>query len=171
MNLFIQESAEQDILRQAAWYAEKGVPQIGRRFHSAVLEAIDAVLSMPEAGPPKATGNPRLAGLRSWHVKGLDELRVYYLVRPGLLTSSACCTANRTSPVSLGHRRWRNTENRRVIWADPCSADDAAEAKARPIILSAGAAGVAPAAKCGDDEGDQDFDQGEADTAAVGVWI
>jgi hypothetical protein len=50
---------------------------MARRFHAAVLDAIDAMLAMPEAGPPKHTGNPRLTGLRSWHVKGFDEFRVY----------------------------------------------------------------------------------------------
>ncbi|HUD59046.1 MAG TPA: type II toxin-antitoxin system RelE/ParE family toxin [Acetobacteraceae bacterium] len=86
MNLFIQEAAEQDILRQVEWYAEKGLPDIARRFHGAVLDAIDAMLAMPEAGPPKASANPRLAGLRAWPVKGFDESWIYYLVRPGLLT-------------------------------------------------------------------------------------
>lgn len=86
MNLFIQEAAEKDIVRQVEWYAEQGVPHIGRRFHDAVLDAIDALLAMPEAGPPKPTGNPQLAGLRSWHIKGFDELWIYYLVRPPLLT-------------------------------------------------------------------------------------
>ena len=30
------------------------------------------MLATPEAGPPKATANPRLAGLRAWPVKGFD---------------------------------------------------------------------------------------------------
>jgi plasmid stabilization system protein ParE len=40
----------------------------------------------PGAGPPKPIANPRLAGLRSWSVKGFDEFRVYYLMHPELLT-------------------------------------------------------------------------------------
>ncbi len=48
-------------------------------------DAIDALLEMPEAGPPKDAGNPQLSGLRSWHVKGFDEFRVYYLANPALL--------------------------------------------------------------------------------------
>jgi plasmid stabilization system protein ParE len=86
VNLFVQEAAEQDLLRQVEWYAEQGLPDIARRFHAAVLDAIDALLAMPEAGPPKRTSNPRLAGLRSWHVRGFDEFRVYYLVHPELIT-------------------------------------------------------------------------------------
>lgn len=86
MNLFIQEAAEQDTLRQIEWYAEQGLPDIARRFRTAVLDAIDALLAMPEAGPPKHISNPDLAGLRSWRVKGFDEFRIFYLARPELLT-------------------------------------------------------------------------------------
>jgi plasmid stabilization system protein ParE len=76
VNLFIQESAERDILRQVEWYAEKGVPAIGLRFSDAVAESIKAVIAMPLSGAPKPTSNPRLAGLRTWPVKGFDEFRV-----------------------------------------------------------------------------------------------
>jgi plasmid stabilization system protein ParE len=86
VNLFVQEAAEQDLLRQVEWYAEQGLPDIARRFHAAVLDAIDALLAMPEAGPPKHTGTPRLIGLRSWHVNGFNEFRVCYLARPELIT-------------------------------------------------------------------------------------
>ena len=86
MSLFVQEAAEQDLLRQIEWYAEQGLPDIARRFHAAVLDAIDGLLAMPEAGPPRHTSNPRLTGLRSWHVKGFDEFRIYYLAHPELMT-------------------------------------------------------------------------------------
>ena len=76
MKLFIQAAAEQDILGQVEWYAEKGL----------VLDAIDALLAMPSAAPPRPTGNPRLAGLRAWPVKDFDEFWVYYLVHDELLT-------------------------------------------------------------------------------------
>jgi toxin ParE1/3/4 len=86
VNVFIHQSAEEDILCQIEWYADQGLPDIARRFHAAILDAIDALLAMPEAGPPRRTSNPHLTGLRSWHVRGFDEFRVYYLVRPELLT-------------------------------------------------------------------------------------
>jgi toxin ParE1/3/4 len=86
VNLFIQESAERDILRQVEWYADKGLPATARGFHAAILDAIDTLLTMPDAGPPKPSSNHQLAGLRSWHVTGFDEFRVYYLARPDLVT-------------------------------------------------------------------------------------
>jgi toxin ParE1/3/4 len=86
VNLFIQQAAERDILRQIEWYAEKGVPAIGLRFSDAVAESLKAVIAMPLSGAPKPTSNSRLAGLRTWPVKGFDEFRIYYLVQPELLT-------------------------------------------------------------------------------------
>lgn len=86
MKLLVQESAEQDILLQIEWYAKIGLPDIGRRFRVAVLDAIDALLATPGAGAPKFLKNSRLEGLRSWPVKGFDDFRVHYLVGPEMLT-------------------------------------------------------------------------------------
>ncbi len=85
MKLFIQESAEQDILRQVEWYAEQGLPDVARRFSAASVEAIETLILTPEAGPPRHTANTELTGLRTWGVKGFDEFRVYYIVRADLL--------------------------------------------------------------------------------------
>ena len=85
MNLFIQEAAEQDILHQVAWYTEQGVPDVARRFGVAAGASIAAVIAMPESGAPWPTANPRLAGLRTWPVKGFGQFRIYYLVQPGQL--------------------------------------------------------------------------------------
>jgi toxin ParE1/3/4 len=86
VNLFIQAVAEQDILRQVEWYAEQALPHIAERFHGAVLDAIDRLCDMPEAGQPRPTGNRRLAGMRAWAVKGFDEFWIYYLIRGEVLT-------------------------------------------------------------------------------------
>ncbi len=85
MNLFIQDSAEQDILQQVEWYAEKGLAIIARRFSAASVKAIAALMLTPEAGPPKPVANPQLVELRTWPIKGFDEFRIYYLLRPGMV--------------------------------------------------------------------------------------
>lgn len=41
---------------------------------------------MPNAGTPRPSGNPILAGLRSWPIRGFGEHNVYYLVQPERLT-------------------------------------------------------------------------------------
>jgi plasmid stabilization system protein ParE len=82
---FIQAAAEEDILHQIEWYAQQGVPAVARRFQASVLEAVDALSASPEAGTPKFIDNPRLAGLRSWPVKGFRAFRIYYLVQPEVL--------------------------------------------------------------------------------------
>jgi toxin ParE1/3/4 len=80
VNLFIQQAAEQDILRQVTWYTEQGVPDVARRFAAAARTSIATIMAMPEGGAPRLTANPRLAGLRTWPVKGFEQFRVYYLV-------------------------------------------------------------------------------------------
>jgi toxin ParE1/3/4 len=86
VRLFIQDAAEDDILRQVERYAEQGLPHIARRFRASVLIAIDALIAMPEAGPPRPTTNPVLAGLRAWPIKGFDAFWIYYLIGPERLT-------------------------------------------------------------------------------------
>jgi toxin ParE1/3/4 len=86
VNLFIQEAAQDDIVSQFEWYAERGLAAIARRFRAATFDAIDALVAMPHAGTPRPSGNRQLAGLRSWPIKGFDELNVYYLAGPDLLT-------------------------------------------------------------------------------------
>ena len=36
-------------------------------------------------GAPKAVRNPALAGLRTWPVKGFEDIRIYYLVQREIL--------------------------------------------------------------------------------------
>jgi plasmid stabilization system protein ParE len=73
-------------LSQVEWYAQRGLLPIARRFHTAALDAIDSLLAMPDAGPPRATSNPRLAGMCMWPVKGFDEFWVYYVARGDAVT-------------------------------------------------------------------------------------
>jgi len=61
------------------------VPAVALRFSDAVAESIKAVIAMPLSGAPKATTNPRLAGLRM-ACEGFDKFRIYYLVQPEVLT-------------------------------------------------------------------------------------
>ncbi len=86
MRLFIQASAEADIVRQFEWYAERGLPDIARRFRAATRDAIDALIAMPSAGTPRRLENSRLAGLRAWPVKEFGQFRIFYLAQPGLVT-------------------------------------------------------------------------------------
>jgi plasmid stabilization system protein ParE len=104
VKLFIQQSAEDDMLRQVEWYAGQGLPDIARRFHWATLEAIDALLAMPEAGAPRPTGNPRVAGVRSWSVKAFDEFRVDHQIQAELLTIVRVLDGKRDTAAILKRR-------------------------------------------------------------------
>ena len=79
MKLFIQLSAQDDILKQFEWYAGRGLPEIARRYRLAVRQAIANLSANPARGSPKRVSDPRLAELRTWPVAGFDDFRVYYL--------------------------------------------------------------------------------------------
>jgi len=82
----IRTHARNDILRQYKYYLiEKDAGPAAKRFIPAVQAAIAQLCKDPEIGAPRTVGNARLAGLRSWQVKGFPEIRVYYLVAKGVI--------------------------------------------------------------------------------------
>ena len=81
MRLFIQEAAEQDILRQVEHYAEKGLPEIAQRFSAGVVTSLARLIERPAVGSSRSIANPKLLGLRTWPVKGFENFRIYYLLQ------------------------------------------------------------------------------------------
>jgi toxin ParE1/3/4 len=55
------------------------------RFLDAVDESIEAICKRPHIGAPKPLKNPILSGLRSWAVKGFEDVLIFYVVRPDAL--------------------------------------------------------------------------------------
>ncbi len=81
----IRQSAEDDILHHLGRYAAQRLPKIARRFHDAIMTAVDALALIPETGPPHPVMNPTLTGLRRCPVKGFDEYWIYYLAQSDTL--------------------------------------------------------------------------------------
>lgn len=80
MNVYVRTTAREDILRQYFYYLiEKDAALAADRFLEAVQSAIEMLCRRPEAGAPRLLENPRLAGLRSWPVRGFPAMRIYYL--------------------------------------------------------------------------------------------
>jgi toxin ParE1/3/4 len=80
----ILPAARDDILRQYLYYlVEQDNPQVAQRFFSAVRRTIEGITRMPQGGAPKRLSREALRGLRSWPVKGFEDLRVYYLAHEG----------------------------------------------------------------------------------------
>lgn len=86
MKFVLLPSADADIVRQFDWYVQQGLLDVAKRFRSCVESSIELALSRPKAGAPKPVRNLALRDLRSWPVKGFDEFRIYYLVRPDTFT-------------------------------------------------------------------------------------
>lgn len=86
MNFLIRRDARKDILRQYEYYLiDKDAELAAKRFVAAVQAAIVQVCRNPGIGAPKALSNHKLAGLRSWPVKGFPEIQLYYLVSEGVV--------------------------------------------------------------------------------------
>ena len=84
MNPIILPAARDDILRQFRYYlVEHDNPKVAERFLSAVRRTVQGIVRTPEGGAPKRLSREALRGLRSWPVKGFEDLRVYYLAQEG----------------------------------------------------------------------------------------
>jgi len=78
----ILPAARDDILRQFRYYlVEQDKPKVAERFLSAARRT--TVHPDPQGGAPKRLSREALRGLRSWPVKGFEDVRVYYLAHEG----------------------------------------------------------------------------------------
>ena len=82
MKHVIRPAAQDGIIRQFRYYLMAGAEEAATRFLDSVEESIDAICRMPNIGTPKLFKNPNLAGLRSWGVKGFEDILIFYLVQP-----------------------------------------------------------------------------------------
>jgi toxin ParE1/3/4 len=80
----IRPAARDDILRQFRYYLlDQNLPNLAERFLTAVRKSIDEIARMPAAGAPRRLSREALRGLRSWPIKGFEDVRVYYLLHEG----------------------------------------------------------------------------------------
>src|SRR5258707_187310 len=81
----IRPKAKDDIIEQFRYYLLEDAFDAALRFLEAVDESIEQVCKMPKAGAPRQFKNPALVGLRSWPVRGFDEIRIYYVAEREVL--------------------------------------------------------------------------------------
>lgn len=80
----ILPAARDDILRQFRYYlVDQDKPQVAERFLSAVRKTVNLITRTPQGGAPKRLSRDALRGLRSWPVRGFEDVRVYYLTDEG----------------------------------------------------------------------------------------
>jgi toxin ParE1/3/4 len=75
----IRQAAKDDIIRQFRYYLREDALEASTRFLDAVDESIEAICRMPHLGAPKLLKNPILSGLRSWAVKGFEDILIFYV--------------------------------------------------------------------------------------------
>jgi len=86
MNVIVQAAAENDVLSQFEWYAERQMEGIARRFLAAFRLTVETLAKQPLVGVPKSFNNAQLAGLRIWPIKGFDKFQICYLAKDDHLT-------------------------------------------------------------------------------------
>ena len=80
----ILPAARDDILRQFRYYlVDQDKPQVAQRFLSAVRRTMEQIVRTPQGGAPKRLSREALRDLRSWPVRGFEDVRVYYLAQEG----------------------------------------------------------------------------------------
>ena len=80
MKPIILPAARDDIVRQFRYHlVEQDAPKVAERFLSAVRRTIERIIRTPQGGAPKRLSREALQDLRSWPVKGFEDVRVYYL--------------------------------------------------------------------------------------------
>ena len=82
MKHIIRPAAKDDILRQFRYYLLEDALEAATHFLDAVDESIEAICKRPNIGAPKRLKNPILSGLRSWAVKGFEDVLIFYVVQP-----------------------------------------------------------------------------------------
>ena len=85
MKYIIRPAAKEDIIRQFRYYLLEEAFDAADKFIDAVDDTIESLCRMPEVGASKQFNHPILAGLRSWGVKGFEDMRIYYVIEGDVL--------------------------------------------------------------------------------------
>jgi toxin ParE1/3/4 len=77
-NLFIRPSADSDIDTQFDYLVAEAGLEIGLRFLEAIQTTLETLVRRPQIGSQIDAMSARLRNLRKWHVKGFDNILVFY---------------------------------------------------------------------------------------------
>lgn len=77
MRIEIYPRAKDDIIRQFRYYlVDQDTPSMAFSFRESVIESIGQLKVHPRMGSMISGSIP---GLRSWHLKGFEQIRIYYV--------------------------------------------------------------------------------------------
>ncbi len=83
MRIEIYPRAKDDIIRQFRYYlVDQAAPSMAFSFRESVIESVGQLKVHPRMGSMISGSIP---GLRSWHVKGFEQIRIYYVAAAGCL--------------------------------------------------------------------------------------
>jgi toxin ParE1/3/4 len=82
IELRISEAAALSIVEQADYYQQAADLALAQRWESAVDQAVNSLLSLPDRGAPCRFRSPALAGLRWIFIPGFPKHMVFYRYLP-----------------------------------------------------------------------------------------
>lgn len=77
LDLFLLPRAEADLDSHCAFLAKQSAEK-ALRFDKAAFDSFDRICEIPMIGRERKFDNPKLAGTRSWFVRGFEEFVIFY---------------------------------------------------------------------------------------------
>jgi toxin ParE1/3/4 len=76
-------AADSDLDAQAEYLAREASLETALRFYDAASSTFGNLTLMPAVGELRESSNPRLAGLRIWHIEGFPNHLIFYRIIDG----------------------------------------------------------------------------------------
>jgi|SRR5882724_2837112 len=77
-DLMIRPAADNDINTQFGYLTEGAGPEMGLKFLDAIQNTFETLVRRPLIGSQIDYASTQLRNLRRWHVKGFDNILVFY---------------------------------------------------------------------------------------------
>jgi toxin ParE1/3/4 len=78
LRISLSDAAANDILEQADWYEEQANARLGKRWQSAVSQALLRIVKNPRSGSPCSFKASELRGVRRIGIAGFPRHLVFY---------------------------------------------------------------------------------------------
>lgn len=79
--VYRRAAARQDLIEHYVYLAEHAGEEVAERFLASAETSFGDLATQPRIGAPLLLKRPELAGLRKWHVRGFDNVLIFYFPR------------------------------------------------------------------------------------------
>jgi toxin ParE1/3/4 len=79
--IYQRQQARRDLVEYFVYLADNASLTIAERFLTSSETSFKELALNPLIGSPLTLRNPRLAGMRKWHIKDFDNMLIFYIPR------------------------------------------------------------------------------------------